>query len=47
VKDRRAGQHVFYSLDEEGIQRCCVEFFSCFRCCAPLVERFQPKRKPA
>lgn len=46
VKDRRAGQQVFYSLDEEGIRRCCVEFFSRFQCCAPLIERFQrnPKR---
>ncbi|MDE3069916.1 MAG: winged helix-turn-helix transcriptional regulator [Acidobacteriota bacterium] len=44
VKDRRAGQQVFYSLDEEGIRTCCVEFFSRFQCCAPLVERFQQRR---
>lgn len=45
VRDRRAGQQVYYSLDEEGIRRCCVEFFSHFQCCAPLVERFQRKPK--
>ena len=36
VRDRRAGQQVFYALNEEGIRTCLVEFFSRFRCCAAL-----------
>lgn len=33
VASRREGQQVIYSLDDGGLQRCCSEYFTRFRCC--------------
>ena len=41
VRDRRVGEQVIYTLNEEGIKSCLIGFFSLFECCAPLVEAFR------
>ena len=39
VKDKRAGQQVFYSLDTQRVQEICLGICACFDCCEVKIQK--------